>query len=310
MSLPGSAAASTARGSMAAPIRRLLTSVEPRRRERPARMPRAPPPRRRAPSGSRRCRARSHAAAARPRPAPRARRPRRQRLVVDRDQLGGVQRLRAAFRRSPRRPARRRGARVRARARSAAARPSAAVVRADRPQRPHRADSVGRHVGAGEDRDDAGRARCGARASIRANSRVRVGRAHDHACIAPASCDVGHVAAAAEQESCAILDAPHDAPMPCAMHRPTFGAPIDRVYCSSSRSRSRRSNATLSETMNRSASPLERRVARQGPVRHGEHVVLGPFEGLLADGRAALAGRPPGRPCCRSCASAASAAPW
>ena len=80
------------------------------------------------------------------------------RLIVDRDALGGVRRLHAGSRRSPRRPARRHGARCRARAHSAAARPSA-CRRASGSTQSGRigADAVGRHVGAGEHRDDAGR---------------------------------------------------------------------------------------------------------------------------------------------------------
>ena len=80
-----------------------------------------------------------------------------QRLVVDLDAFGGVGRLRQRLRdhrhdrlaamahRSPRQGEARRLGHGRA------------VARAHRPQRPHRRHAVGRHVGAGEHRDDAGR---------------------------------------------------------------------------------------------------------------------------------------------------------
>ena len=126
-----------------------------------------------------------------------------------------------------------------------------AVARADRPQRPHRADAVGRHVGAGEHGDDAGqrlrppRRRC---ARMRA---CACGERTSTQCNAPGSVDVGDEAAAAEQEA-RILDAAHrraDAFDAKRCRRARRSIAVPRAAGRAART------PTLSETMNRSASP-------------------------------------------------------
>ena len=80
-----------------------------------------------------------------------------------------------------------------------------AVARAHRPQRPHRRHAVRGHVGAGEHRDHAGQ--CHRRRGVDpANARMRVRRAHQHAGERAGKLDVGDEAPAPEQET-AILDA-------------------------------------------------------------------------------------------------------
>ena len=84
--------------------------------------------------------------------------------------------------------------------------------------------------------------------SMLADAGVRVRRAHQHAMQFAGQRDVGDVAALAAKKF-RILDAQD-------RRADAFtGDFCARVYCSSSRSRSSRSNADLSETMNRLASP-------------------------------------------------------
>jgi hypothetical protein len=117
------------------------------------------------------------------------------------------------------------------------------IVRPDDPERTHGLDPVRPHVVSGEHGNDARRGD-GSGCIDPANSRVRVRRAHEHAVQGTGSGDVGYEAPAAEQKG-AILDA--------AQRRPD--ALVRRIYCNSSRTRSSRSNADLSVTMNKSASP-------------------------------------------------------
>ena len=128
-----------------------------------------------------------------------------ERLVVDLDALGGIGCLRQRLRdhRHDRladvahRVARQRKARR--------LRHRRAVARANRPQRPHRRHAVRRHVGAGEHRHDAGHGP-GGRGVDAANARMGVRRAHQHAGERAGQLDVGDEAPAPEQEA-AILDA-------------------------------------------------------------------------------------------------------
>ena len=117
------------------------------------------------------------------------------------------------------------------------------IVRSDDPERTHGLDPVRPHVVSGEHGNDA-RPGHGSGCINPANSRMCMRRAHEHAVQGTGSSDVGHEAPAAEQEG-AILDA--------AQRRPD--ALMRGIYCNSSRTRSSRSNADLSVTMNRSASP-------------------------------------------------------
>ena len=163
-----------------------------------------------------------------------------QRLVIDLDELGGVERRAAALRQNDRhrladvphalareRPARRLGHRR-------------AVVRADRPQRTHRPDAVRRHVGADEDRDDAGGGR--RRTDVdRADARVRVRRAHDRAVQCIGNGEIGDELAAPREEAQVLL-AEHPRPDPL-------------VHCRSTRARSSASYTDRSVTRNRSAGP-------------------------------------------------------
>ena len=126
------------------------------------------------------------------------------RLVIDLDALGGVGGLqqRVGDHRHDRLAAMAHGA---AREREARRlRHRRAVARAHRPQRPHRRHAVRGHVGAGEHRDHAGQ--CLRRRGVDpANARVRVRRAHQHAGERAGKLDVGDEAPAPEQET-AILD--------------------------------------------------------------------------------------------------------
>ena len=81
----------------------------------------------------------------------------------------------------------------------------AAVTRADDPERPHRQDAVGRHVGAGEDGDDAGRGGRRRRVDL-ADARMGVRRADENAVQGAGQLDVGDEAPAAEEKA-AVLDA-------------------------------------------------------------------------------------------------------
>ena len=119
--------------------------------------------------------------------------------------------------------------------------------------------------------------------SMLTDTSVRVRRAHQHAMQFAGQRDVGDVAALAAKKL-RILDAPDRRADAFARD---FCA---RVYCSSSRSRSSRSNADRSETMNRLGVAVLRHVAREGPMRDREHVVLRPVERVLAHGGAARAG--------------------
>jgi hypothetical protein len=93
------------------------------------------------------------------------------------------------------------------------------------PQRPHGPDAVGCHIISAEHRDNAG-ALARRRYIDRANSRVRMQRAHENAMQGTGNIDVGHEAATAEQEA-AILE---------AAKRRTDALAIGG-YCSSSRTK-------------------------------------------------------------------------
>ena len=101
-----------------------------------------------------------------------------------------------------------------------------------------------RHLGAGEDGDNAWPPQRGI--SINSDDvRMCMWRAHQNAIQGARYFDVRYVAALAAQQR-GILYA--------AERRADTGRAY-RAYCSSSRTRSSRSNADLSETRNRSASP-------------------------------------------------------
>ena len=203
-----------------------------------------------------------------------------ERLVVDGDTLGGVSRRIArlgdhrhhrlahmAYRAARQRVARRLRHRV-------------SVARTDDPERPHRQDAIRRHVGAGEHRDDAGRG--GRRRHVdAANARMGVRRAHEHAFErAGRSMSATNFPRPSRKRRSSTRRS--GAPMPWSL-------PTRRRYCISSRTRSSRSNADLSVTMNRSASPplaSWRAKVQCGMVKTSccDH-----SKRLLADGRAALA---------------------
>jgi hypothetical protein len=155
---------------------------------------------------------------------------RRQHLVVHFDRIGGVLRLRAGLGDHGRQRLAdvvRRAAREREAVRL---RHRLAVGRLDRPQRRHRADLVGRHVGAGQHRDNAGQGG-GAGDIDAADTRMGVRRAHQHAMQFARQHQVGDEAAPPAQEL-GVFD---------AQHRRADALVFQiRAYCSSSRSRSRR----------------------------------------------------------------------
>ena len=203
----GSTVAMTARGSIAAPTRRLLTrsSATVCAAERNAATHAASSPR------AQRKQTLPGAHVVQLRRAGRLRGARvgdgGQRLVVHRDALGGIRRLRAGSRRSPPRPARRHGARC---SRASAKRGGSAIGEPSRertdPQRPHRRHAVRRHVGAGEHGDDAGRGDAPPPHRSGECAHGRAASARERNASAPGSVDVGHEAPAAEQKA-PILDA-------------------------------------------------------------------------------------------------------
>jgi hypothetical protein len=105
-----------------------------------------------------------------------------------------------------------------------------AVGRFDRPQRRHRADLVGCHVGAGQHRHHA-RKRCRPRGVDAPDMGMGVRRAHQHAMQLARQHQVGDEAALPAQEL-GVLDAQH-----CRADALVFQI---GAYCNSSRSRSRR----------------------------------------------------------------------
>src|SRR5262249_49182721 len=121
--------------------------------------------------------------------------------------------------------------------------------------------AAGRHIGAGQYRDDAGRGERG-RCVDPANGRVRVRGAHERAGERVGELDVGHeppvssekaLILDASQRSADALIVPHARTRHVEAILPTLRIP--RRYSISSRTRSSRSNADLSVTMKRSASP-------------------------------------------------------
>ena len=128
-----------------------------------------------------------------------------ERRVVHLDTLGGVERLREGFgddRRDRLSDVAHLFARQGKARRLGHGRP---LARADHPQRPHRGHAVGRHVGAGKHRDDAGRAERG-RYVDPANVRMRVRRANKGAGERAGEIDIGDEPSAAGQKT-PVLDA-------------------------------------------------------------------------------------------------------
>jgi hypothetical protein len=110
---------------------------------------------------------------------------------------------------------------------------SAAIARADRPERAHRADLIGGHVTAGENGDDARRS-AGPRSVNVADDGVRVRGTDDHAVQFAGKADVSNETSSSAQQP-EILDAPD-------RRADTFRRGLCRgVYCNSSRRISSRS---------------------------------------------------------------------
>ena len=136
-------------------------------------------------------------------------------------------------------------------------------ARADRPERRHRADAVGRHVGAGEHGDDAGQRAAPPRHRCVRMRACACGERTSTQCNSPGSVDVGDEAARGRAETARSSTRRTDAPMPSCARLSSRGV----RYCSSSRSRSRRSNADLVGDDEQVGVAVLRRVAREGPMR-------------------------------------------
>ena len=187
---------------------------------------------------------------------------RRQRRPVDRDQLRGVERLIARsgdhqgdrFADVPDAVARERPARRLIHFR--------AVGAGDAPQRCHRPDAVGRHVGAGVDGDDAGRGGRGPRVDP-VDAGVRVRRAHERAGELAFEPEVGDELSLADEKA-QVFAAAHRRADTFGMHRDRLvGDAIDgRHYMIPSCPDNRRGEA---------GADIAERTIRITPRREGEH---------------------------------------